>query len=697
MTLLGELSLWVAVVMAVWGSLVSYAGGGLRNRSLVSSGERAIYATLVFVVFAAAGLWSALLRSDFSFEYVASYTSAILPAPYKFGALWAGHAGALLFSTLALAAVATLVVAWNRRRDPDLAPFVTGTLSAVTLSLLLVIAFGSNPYDRLAFPPPDGRGLHPTLQHPALLLQTPALYLGYVATAVPFATVVATLLTRRVDADWLTTVLRWSKVSWWFLTAGIMVGMWWTYVEHGGGENWAWDALTDASFLPWLAVTALLHSVVVQKQRGVLRRWNVSLVLAAFLLAVFALFLTPAGPDASVYSLLRQSERMWFSGLVMSGIAVSSYLVASRWRDLRTASRLDGMVSREGSLALGNLLLVGLALSVLLGTIVPLAMRAGDGLTAVPGRVPFRLFDFALGIALLALAGIGPLLGWRRATVANVRQLTGPVVAGVVAGVLLVAIGLRAWPALAVIVLATFVTGAVVREFVTGVRARRSIRGERAGRALISLITEHRRRYGGYVVHLGIVAVAAAAAGTAFGKTFDVSLAPGGTFTASDPFGGEWMFISHGVSRYQQRNRYVTGVAVRATRRGGSPQLITSEQRQYADRRGAPTFEPSTEVGILATWRQNVHITLTSVSAGETARLRVGFDPLVRWIWVGGVLVLLGGLLVMWPGAEQQGGGGYLARLNESSMARPAGTFAAADPAPDELARLDAAVRGVPR
>lgn len=694
MTLLGELSLWVAVVMAAWGSLVSYAGGALRNRSLVSSGERAIYATLAFVFVASAGLWSALLRSDFSFEYVASYTSANLPAPYKFSAFWAGQSGSLLFSTLVLAVIAAGVVAWNRRRQPELAPFVAGTLSVVTLSLLVVIAFGSNPYDRLAVPPPDGRGLPPVLQHPAMLLQPPNLYLGYVATAVSFATVVAVLLTRRLDGSWLGAAFRWSMLSWWFLTAGIVLGMWWTYVEGGGGGNWIWDALKNASFLPWLTVTALLHSIVVQEKRGVLRLWNVSLILATFLLAIFGLFLAPAERGASVNFFAMPGERAWFSTLLMAGMAGSAVLVANRWRDLRTPGRLESIASREGSLALSTLLLVGLALSVLLGTIVPLATRAGDGTLASPGRGPFDWFNVALGIGLLVLAGVGPILAWRRASAANLRQLTGPTVAGVIAGVLLVVIGIREWTALAAFALATFVASALVREYVRGVRAWRAMSGDGTARSILHLVTEHRRRYGGYTVHLGIVVMVVSVGGTAFGKSFEVSLSPGETYTAIDPFGEEWAFVSHGVSRYQQRNRHVTGVAVRAALRGASPHLITSERRQYEDRRGAPTYEPSTEVGFLGTWRQHVTVVLAGVSGGETAQLRVGFDPLVRWLWVGGALMLLGGLFVMWPAASRrQDGTGYLARLERLAMVDSGRPIAPPDPTPDELARLDAAVR----
>ena len=671
MTLVGELSLWVAVLMAAWGTIVSFAGGALRNRSLVLSGERAVHATLAFVLLASIGLWSALLRSDFSFKYVASYTSANLPTAYKISALWAGQSGSLLFWTLILAMYAAIAVSLNRNRLRELAPYVAGTLSAVTLFFLLVTAFGSNPYERLSWLPPDGRGMNPQLQNPGMALHPPNLYLGYVATAVPFAFAVAALVTRRLNAEWLGAVRRWALLSWVFLTVGILLGMWWAYVELGWGGYWAWDPVENASLLPWLTGTAFLHSVMVQEKRGMLRKWNVTLVIATFLLAVFGTFITRSGIVSSVHSFAQSSVGYWFAGFLAIGIVASAYLVATRLPDLRATANLESVVSREASFLFNNLLLVGIAFSVLWGTLFPIISEAVRGTRITVGAPFFNQVNVPLGLALLALTGIGPLIAWRRASVVNLRrQFTGSAVAGVVAGTLLYALGMRDGYALMAYVLGAFVMGTVAQEFAKGVRARRVMYGESAAAALVQLVARNRRRYGGYIVHVGIVVLFAAFAGLAFKKELDVSLLPGETFATTDPYGQSWTFSSNGVSRYDQLNRQVIAVALSATsgeRRAG---LITSEKRQYVDSRGAPTFEPSTEAGILEMWRQDVYVVLAGVSAGETAEVRINFNPLVRWVWLGGFIMIIGGLIVMWPQAERRRReSGYLAPLEPEAVA----------------------------
>src|SRR5919205_4569219 len=260
MILVGELSLWVALLMAAWCATASFAGGATRRPELAASGERALYATFAFVLLASAGLWTALLTHDFSLKFVASFTSANLPTVYTLTAFWAGQSGSLLFWALILS-LYSAVVAWsNRRRNRELMPYVHGVLGATLLFFLATLCLGANPYERLEWVPPDGRGMNPQLQNPGMAIHPPNLYLGYIATTVPFAFAIAALITRRLDAEWLAAVRRWSLVSWFFLTVGITLGMWWAYVELGWGGYWAWDPVENASFLPWLTGTAFLHS-----------------------------------------------------------------------------------------------------------------------------------------------------------------------------------------------------------------------------------------------------------------------------------------------------------------------------------------------------------------------------------------------------------------------------------------------------
>ncbi|MDQ3810820.1 MAG: cytochrome c biogenesis protein CcsA, partial [Chloroflexota bacterium] len=376
MILVGELSLWVALLMAAWGATVGFAGGAMRRADLVASAERATYATFVFIWLASAGLVTALLTSDFSFKYVASYTSANLPTAYKFTAFWGGQSGSLLFWALVLSFYSAIATYTNRSRNRELMAYVIGTLSTVTLFFVMVVCFGSNPYERLDWIPPDGRGLNPQLQNPGMAIHPPNLYLGYIATTVPFAFAIAALITRRLDSEWLGAVRRWSLLSWFFLTIGITLGMWWAYVELGWGGYWAWDPVENASFLPWLAGTAFLHSIMVQEKRGMLRKWNVTLVASAFLLSILGTFITRSGVIESVHSFAQSQVGYWFGGFLVLSIAATAYLVTTRLKDLRTHAQLESMVSREASFLFNNLLLVGIAFSILWGTLFPILSEA---------------------------------------------------------------------------------------------------------------------------------------------------------------------------------------------------------------------------------------------------------------------------------------------------------------------------------
>ena len=668
MILIGELSLWVALLMAAWGTTVGFAGGFTRRADLVASAERALYATFGFVLLAAIGLWTALLTSNFSFEYVAAYTSANLPSIYKFTAFWGGQSGSLLLWVLILSLYAAIVVLSNRRRNRELMPWVMGVLAAIELFFLATITFGSNPYQRLSWLPPDGTGLNPQLQNPFMAAHPPNLYLGYIATSVPFAFAVAALITRRLDTQWLAAVRRWSLLSWFFLTIGITLGMWWAYVELGWGGYWAWDPVENASFLPWLTGTAFLHSIMVQEKRGMLRKWNVTLVVSTFLLSIFGTFITRSGVISSVHAFAQSTVGYWFGGFLIAAIAFTAYLVGTRLKDLQATAQLESMVSREASFLFNNLLLVGIAFAILWGTLFPIISEAVRGTKITVGPPFFNQVNIPLGLLLLALTGIGPLIAWRRASVANLkRQFTGPIIGGIVVGAVLLGLGMRDPYALIAYTLAGFVLTTILQEFHKGIGARRRMYGENPFSAFVRLVARNRRRYGGYIVHVGVVVLFVAFAGLAFKQENDVTLKAGQAFETTDPYGHHWRFVSQGVSQYQQLNRDVTAVLLEATRDGRPAGLIKSEKRQHVDSRGVPTFNPSTEVGLKYGLRQDVYVVLAGVTGNpgdETAEVRINFNPLVVWVWYGGLIMAIGGLIVMWPQAERRKvQAGYAAKL----------------------------------
>jgi cytochrome c-type biogenesis protein CcmF len=653
--LIGELSLWVALLMATWAATVSFAGGALGRRDLTLSGERAIYVTLAMVVLAPAGLWTALFTHDFSIKYVASFSSANLPKVYTFTAFWAGQAGSMLFWCLILAIYSSIAVYQNRARNRALMPYVSGTLACVMIFFLATMCLGANPFERLDWIPPDGRGMNPQLQNPGMAIHPPNLYLGYVGTTIPFAFAIAALITRRLNAEWLAAVRKWTLVSWFFNTTGIILGMWWAYVELGWGGYWAWDPVENASLLPWLVNTAFLHSIMVQEKRGMLRKWNVTLVVSTFLLSIFGTFITRSGIISSVHSFAQSPVGNWFAGFLLLSIVTTAYLVTTRLKDLEANASLESMVSREAAFLYNNVVLVGIAFSVLWGTLFPIITEAVRGEKITVGPPFFNAVNVPLGLTLLLLTGIGPLIAWRRASIANLqRQFAAPVMAAIAVGVLLVVAGMRDVTAIIAYAFAAFVAMTVTQEFYKGVGARRRMYGEGLLPAFGRLISRNRRRYGGYIVHMGVVVIFAAFAGLAFKKEFDVTLKDGDSRELVDPYGHKWKFVSQGLSQNDLLNRQVTALALDLSRDGKAAGVLTTEKRQHVDSRGAPTFEPSTEVGIRSSWKQDVYVVLAGVREDRSAEIRVTFNPLVRWVWLGGGLMALGGLIVMWPQAERK-------------------------------------------
>jgi cytochrome c-type biogenesis protein CcmF len=663
----GELSLWIALLMAVWAATVSIAGGKLGRHELIVSGERAAFAATAFTVLAAAGVWYALFTRDFSLSYVASQISANMPNVYVFAAFWSGQAGSMLFWALILSIFMAITVRSNRDTNRELMPFVTGTLAAVLVFFLATTAFKANPFVRLDWLPMDGRGMNPQLQNPGMAIHPPNLYLGYVSTAVPFAFAIAALVTRRLDAEWLSSVRRWSLISWFFLTVGISLGMWWAYVELGWGGYWAWDPVENASFLPWLTGTAFLHSIMIQEKRGMLRKWNVTLVVVTFLLSILGTFITRSGVIESVHSFAQSPVGTWFAAFLIGATLITAYLVTTRLKDLEAKAVLESMVSREAAFLYNNLLFVGIAFSVLWGTLFPILSEWVRGSKITVGPPFFNAVNIPLGLLLLLLTGIGPLIAWRKASLSNLRrQFVVPLLSGTGFVVLLLLVGMRHPGALIAYMLSAFVLGTIVQEFWKGVGARQSLHGEGLVTAFVRLVGRNRRRYGGYIVHAGIVMLFAAFAGMAFKRENDVSLSAGREFETTDPYGAKWRFVSQSVSTSESLNRQITAVALEAWRNGEPMGLIKTEKRQYFDSQKRPTFEPSTEVGIKSSTTQDVYVVLAGVR-NDVAELRITFNPLVVWVWWGAELMALGGLIVMWPQAERRRQAGYTAELKPAS------------------------------
>ena len=652
MTLLGQFSLWAAFALGLWCVLLSFSGRWQGRPDLSASVVRSIYAISGCLIVASLALWKGLISHDFNMEYVASYTSRNLPNAYIFSAFWAGQKGSLLFWAVVLSLFSAGAQLLTPRRFAYLMPYVAGVTAAVITFFVSVMIFAADPFERLAFTPADGRGLNPQLQNVGMVIHPPMLYLGYISLTIPFAFAMAALLSRRLDTGWIHAMRKWTLVSWLFLGIGITLGMWWAYVELGWGGYWAWDPVENASLLPWLTMTAFLHSVMIQEKRGMLKRWNFTLVIGTFLLSIFGTFITRSGVIASVHSFTQSNVGYFFLAFLVIAAVLSFTLLYTRWELLEADVRLESVVSREAAFLFNNLLLVGIAFSVLWGTLFPILSELVRGTKITVGVPFFNRVNVPLGLLLLGLTGVGPLIAWRKASTANLRrQFIAPVASGLIVLAALLAVGVRDFYATVALSLAGFVAGTIVQEFYRGARARRRMHGESILLALGRLIGRNRRRYGGYIVHVAVLIYFVAFAGMAFKREQEATLKPGDSVEMTSPFGHSYRFTHMGISQYEALNRIVSAATVEVSKDGKSLGLMKSEKRQHVDSFKRPTFEPSTEVGIRSGLQEDVYIVYAgSVNGTEEAVYRFNINPLVWWVWFGGFVLALGGILTMWPG-----------------------------------------------
>ena len=508
MILIGELSLWVALLMAVWGATVSFAGGMQQRNDLIASGERAIYAAAFMISLASLGLWAALIARDFSLAHVAEHTSANLPRVYTLAAFWAGPAGALLFWALALAACSALAVLTNSARSRGVRPYVTGALAATLTAAVAALCLAGNPYRRIDWTPLDGRGMLPLLQQPGMLLHPPILYFGLAATAMPLALAAGSLIHRTLDLDAIATMRRWVIVSWLLLTAGILLGMWWAYGEAGWPALWTRDSIESAALFPWAVNTVLLHSLRVRGARGQMLKANVVLIFLAFFFAIYCAFLAEGGIVSRSRSYAQSPIRTGALVFLAVAAALLGYLLVTRLRSL----------------------------------------KGGEGGSASsPARQPSPMAS----------------------------RLSLP------------------------------------------------------------------------IIYAGLASIGVALAAQQLSREYDVTLTAGQSRELRDSFGDAWRFTSQGVSQYNELNRAVVAGALDVARGDRSVGIVKAEQRQYMNSRGEPTADPWSETTTVSTVTQDVQVRALGFGDGERVRARVAFRPLMIWMWIGGVIMLIGGAMAL--------------------------------------------------
>ena len=666
MTILGEFALWIALPVAAWGMALGFMGGRTQRGDLVLSAERGIYAVFFLLILASLGVGAAFLGDKFEYWYVASYSNRELELFYKITGLWAGQRGSLLFWALILAFFSSICVFQNRDKNREFMPYVAGVLQGVLLFFIVVLLFAEvNPFERLAFTPVNGQGLNPQLQNYWMTIHPPTLYLGFTSFTIPFAFAVAALLNGRLDARWIQLTRRWILTSWLFLSVGIIFGMRWAYEELGWGGYWFWDPVENASLLPWLTATAFLHSIQIQESRGMLRVWNMSLVLLTFLLTIFATFLTRSGLIESVHSFAQELKIAYiflgFMGTILAGCIV---LILYRLPKLQSENRIESFLSRESAFLFNNLMLLGFAFAVFWGTIFPLVAEWVTGEKISVGPPFFEKVNFPIGLVLLALAGIGPVIAWRRATKRNLRKnFIIPISVLLAVGTTLWFSGARHPLALVTWSICAFVLTIIGIEFWKGTRARAHIEGEGYALAFMHLVARNRRRWGGYIVHVAMVMIYFAFAGAAYNVDERFHMLPGDVVEVTSPFGHTYSLTYEGLTvslGKGDRNLLWQAIAAVSVQQNGKQKpLMTTEKRMYV------TGDlPMTEVAIRSTIREDLYLILSAlddmegaVNADANAQgidLQVLIKPFVGWIWFGGLMLAIGTFVALWPSVDRR-------------------------------------------
>lgn len=640
----GYLILVTGLILAIFGVVMGFWGGKTRNTKLVSSSFNALFAVAALVAAAAVILWYGLLTNQFQLSYVWNHSERALPTFYKFAALWGGQAGSLLFWVLLLSVYSTVVGLQNRHRHQALMPYVNAMLLTTSAFFLTLLVFAANPFERVGFVPADGQGLNPLLQNYWMVIHPVMLYLGYVGLAVPFSFAVAALLSRKLDNEWVRTVRRWTLIPWMFLSAGIIMGSQWAYMELGWGGYWAWDPVENASFLPWLTATAFLHSIIIQEQRGILKVWNVVLIWATYFLVILGTFTTRSGILESVHAFAQSDVGPYFLVFLIGVVFGFLWLLFTRLPLLRAEQPIDSVMSREAAFLANNWLFAGIAFATLWGTFFPMFSEILTGEKISVAAPFFNRVNGPLFLLLVILMGIGPLMAWRHTSAeALKRQFIAPVVVMLLIGALAWVIGRNTFAAIGLGVLA-FAFTTIVQEYVRGIMARHGTTNENYLAAMGNLWRRNGRRYGGYIVHLGIVCIGVAIVGNEFyQQTTNATLAPGETVQIA---GYELKYT--GLQEEQVANRVETGANieiydVRSGKQIGSVLPMRNFYPRTPD-------QPTSEVGLRMSLIQDIYVVLNGwEEGGSTATISIFINPLTSWIWIGGIVLILGTLICTWP------------------------------------------------
>ena len=648
----GNFCLLLAFCLCLYALLASVLGAVQKQHRIVRSAERAALAACGSIALALSSLVYLLVTSDFSVSHVASASNRALPVYYKIAALWGAHDGSLLLWVFVTSIFSGIVIYQNRFRYRDMMPYVVAVLM-VNLSFFLCLnLFLSNPFNQLVqanadgtlqkFIPQDGRGLNPLLQYWAMVIHPPILYLGFIGFVVPFAFAFAALVTKQLGDSWIRTIRRWTLVPWMFLGAGLILGGKWAYVEMGWGGYWGWDPVENASLMPWLTGTAFLHSVIVQERKGMLKVWNVFLIMITYLLGVFGTFITRSGVINSVHAFADSSLGPFFLYYMSAVFFVSMYLIIDRLPYLKSERPLDSVLSRESAFLFNNLVLLVACFAVFWGTMFPVLSEWVQGQKMTVGPPFFNNVNIPIGLFLLFLTGVGPLFAWRKTSVESLKKaFFWPVIFSVPFCAALMIAGMRDFYAVVSFTLCVFVLITVVREFYKGASVRAKNTGESFLSAIVNLTLKNKRRYGGYIVHVAIVVIFVGLTGNAFNKEVQQKLSKGESMHI-----GRYMLRMVDYREADTPNYQLSEVKLEAYKDGKLIRTMTPEKRLYK----AGDQQTTTEVELYSTPKEDLYVVFSGVAnGGKGYEIHAFVNPLVFWVWFGAAIMVFGTLVTLLP------------------------------------------------
>ena len=646
MYIVGNTALYAGLLMAAYGLAANFIGIKKNSARWLESARGAVLALVLLTSVASFLLFYLLGTGQFQYQYVASYTSENLPLIYKLTAFWAGNAGSLLLWLLLLC-IFTGMVVFSKEKHNRMMPYVSIVLLLNILFFFIVITATSNPFEMTDTIPADGKGLNPMLQHPGMILHPVTLYLGYVGFAVPFAFAIAALILKRMDAEWIKLTRRWTLTAWLFLTLGNMIGGWWAYMELGWGGYWAWDPVENASFMPWLTATAFLHSVMIQERKGMLKIWNIVLVIVTYLLTIFGTFLVRSGILTSVHAFNDGTLGNYFLIFMVAMLLISIYVFITRYPLIRKETNpIESYFSKESSFLLNNLILVAGAFAVFWGTMYPLFSEALTGVKVNVGPPYFTKVMAPIMFALIVLMAVCPLIAWQKAKVKRfIKTGQWPFLAGLAAAAALVAAGVEGPFAIIGLGAAVFMFAVHVQEFMFGIRARRKVTKESMFSAAWKLMRKNQRRYGGYIVHIGVAVIAVGViASHAYSDEMLTTLEKGETARI-----GDFALTFKGLSERMENGNGIVAADMDISYEGKSAGTVRPEKIFYS------TWpEPSSEVAIKTVASQDLYVVLSTWENEDKATFQLKVNPFVSWIWIGGFIMVFGIIVALLGGKTRK-------------------------------------------